>query len=198
MRKQLTEAMVTKLAPPETERLKSSMRSCRGLAVRVTPNGAKSYVVRGRVRGQASPIRLTVGDAQGMKLTEARRAASDALRAMRAGTDPREVKKEAVRETERAHKNNFAAVAEDFIQQHVSKLRSKAHTEAEIRRYLIAAWGNRPISAITAEDIGELIRAIVDAGKPHMARLVLAHAKRLFRWASAPGRARLKATPASN
>src|SRR5437879_5332696 len=87
MRKQLTEAMIARLTPPPTGRLEIHDAVVPALALRVTPNGAKTYVVRGRVRGNANPLRLTIGDARGMKLSEARQAASDALRTMRGGTD---------------------------------------------------------------------------------------------------------------
>src|SRR5262249_32934808 len=75
------------------------------------------------------------------------------------------------------------------------KLRAKAQTASEIRRYLIAPWGGRPMSTITADHVGEVIRALSDAGKLAQARRVLAHTKRLFRWAAAPGRSRLTVNP---
>jgi integrase len=197
MRKQLTEAMVTKLVPPTTGRIELFDAIVPGLALRVSPNGAKSYTVRGRVKGQASPLRITLGDATVMKLTDARQAASDALRAMRSGNDPREIKLATIAaadrertKAERERRNTFETVAEAFIAEHVSKLRAEKQTASEIRRYLIAAWGPEPMSAITDDDVGEVIRQIAEAGKLAQARRVLAHAKRLFRWAAAPARPR--------
>ena len=93
MRKQLTEVMIEKLRPPTVGRLEIFDAIVPGLAVRVTPNGTKSFVVRSRIRGRSNPIRLTIGDARGMKLAAAREAASDVLRACRAGNDPREARK---------------------------------------------------------------------------------------------------------
>jgi integrase len=130
-----------------------------------------------------------------MRLPDARQAASDALRLMRLGTDPREAKRSAARNAERQRKNTVAAVAEDFIREHVSTLRGKGRTERDIRRHLIGAWGNRQIATVTVEDIGELVRSIVDDGKPEAARRVLGYTKRLFRWAAAPGRARANGNP---
>ena len=49
MRKQLTEAMVTKLTPPVSGRLEIYDALLPWLALRVTPNGAKSYVIRGPI-----------------------------------------------------------------------------------------------------------------------------------------------------
>jgi integrase len=202
MRKQLTAAMIEKLRSPATGRVEIFDAIVPGLALRVTSNGAKSFIVRGRVRGRPDPIRLTLGDHVALKLADARQVASEALRAMRSGTDPREIKraeieaekaKAAAAERERA--NTFGAVAEAFIAEHVVKLRSEKQCASEIRRYLIAEWDRKPISTITADDVAEIIRQIADAGKLAQARRVLAHAKRLFRWAAAPGRSRLAVNP---
>jgi integrase len=190
MRKQLTAEMIEKLNPPPTGRVEIFDKIVPAMALRVTSNGGKSFVVRCRVKGWPNPIRVTIGDATAMKLTDARQEASDVLKACRAGVDPREARKAKAEEAERQRASTFAKVAESFIKEHVSKLRSKKYEEAEIRRHLVKHWGKRPIAAITADDVGERITAIRDNGTPHMARLVLAHAKRLFRWAAAPGRAR--------
>jgi len=114
MRKQLTEVMIEKLRPPATGRLEVFDAIVPGLAVRITTSGAKSFIVRGRIRGRPNPIRITLGHARGMRLAAAREAASDVLRTCRAGNDPREVRKATIEEAERQRKNNFAAVAEDL------------------------------------------------------------------------------------
>src|SRR5262249_55398384 len=57
------------------------------------------------------------------------------------------------------------------------------------------AWGHQPISTLTVDDVAKITREIADAGKLAQARRVLAHAKRLFRWAAAPGRSFLAVNP---
>lgn len=197
MRRQLTEIMIKKLSPSASGRLEIFDAIVPALAVRVSERGAKSFVVRSRVKGWPSPIRVTLGNALAMKLRDARQEASDMLRACRAGIDPRETRRAAQRQRESERKNSFVAVAEDFIATHVSKLRNSTATEARIRRYLIGPWGNRPISGITRDDVGERIRAIVDEGKPQTAALILGDAKLIFRWATGPGRSRLANDPCS-
>jgi integrase len=192
MKAKLTAAVVEKVAPPARGRLEIFDEYLPGFALRVTPAGARSFVARARIKGQPLPVTVTIGDATKMKLADARQKASGILERMRAGADPREPKVEPAA----VERNKFETAAEAFIAEHVAKLRSKRKTEAEIRRYLIPAWGSRPIASITADDLGDVIRSIADAGHPHMARLVLAHAKRLFRWAAAPGRSRIKVNPA--
>jgi integrase len=179
-----------KLRPPPTGRLEIFDSIVPAMALRVTSKGAKSFVVRCRVKGWSRPIRVTIGDALSMKLSDARQEASDVLKVCRTGNDPRVARKAKAEETTSSQRNTFSVVAERFISDHVAKLRSKSHTEAEIRRYLIAPWAHRPIASITLDDVAERISQIIDSGTPHMARLVLAHAKRLFRWAAAPGRPR--------
>jgi integrase len=195
MRKQLTEAMIEKLRPPAGGRLEIFDAVVPALTLRVTPSGSRSFVVRGRIKGQSDPIRVTLGDTRDMKLSDARQAASDILRAMRAGADPREALKAKVAAAERDRTITFNAVAEAFVAEHVVKLRSQKQCASEIRRYLVTAWGDRPIATITVDDVAEVIRRIADAGKLSQAHRVLAHAKRLFRWAAAPGRSRLAFNP---
>jgi DNA invertase Pin-like site-specific DNA recombinase/integrase len=197
MRKQLTEAMIEKLRAPETGRLEIFDSIVPAMALRVTSNGAKSFVVRTRIKGWPVPIRFTIGDAA-MNLSDARQQASDVLRECRAGNDPREARKAKAEEAKRQRKNTFEAVAEEFITEHVAKLRDKDHTEAEIRRHLVAHWGKRPIAAITEDDATERVRQIKKENGPHVARRVLAYMKMLFAWAAGPTRPRaerLKVNP---
>ena len=54
--------------------------------------------------------------------------------------------------------------------------------------------GKRPIAAVRKRDLIELADAIVDRGAPIMANRVLAHTKRLFKWAA--GRDLIESDPA--
>ncbi|HVM77635.1 MAG TPA: integrase arm-type DNA-binding domain-containing protein [Stellaceae bacterium] len=196
MRKQLTAEMIGKLRPPATGRIELFDSIVPAMAVRITKNGAKTFVVRARVKGWSQPIRMTLGDATAMKLTDARQEASDLLKECRAGRDPREARRAKAAEAAHQRKSTFAVVAEDFIADHVSTLRDKDHAEAEIRRFLIKPWGKKPIASITDDDVAERIRAIKSENGSHVTRRVLAYAKMLFRWAAAPGRpGRLKHNP---
>jgi len=193
----LTELSIEKLRPPTKGRIEVFDSIVPALAVRLTPNGAKSFVMRTRIKGRPDLIRLTIGDATAIGLAKAREEASDILKLCRAGDDPRAIRKAKAEDAARQRRNTFATVAEAFIKEHVAKLRSKDQVEKEIRRYLIDEWGKRSIASITADDVGERIRAIISSGKPHSAQRVLAHVKRLFRWAAAPGRSLVKANPAA-
>jgi integrase len=198
MKKKLTTTVVERTAPPAAGRLEIFDEYLPGFVVRITSNDVRTFVVRARVKGQASPITLTIGDVHVMTLDAARKAASAALVAMRAGTDPRDVKRAAVEADKREKRTTFSAVAEAFIAEHVSTLRTRKQAAAEIRQNLIAAWGDQPISAISDDDVADVIRELQAAKKTALARRVLAHAKRLFRWAASSARPRaerLKGNP---
>jgi integrase len=201
VRKQLTDVGVRRLAPPTSGRLEIYDVIVPWMAVRVTPNGHKSFVARARIKGQQRPIRYTIGPVSLLTVADARQRARDALLKMQGGIDPREEKKAQAAAVERRKRTAFAAVAEAYIADHVAELRSGVRTARDIRRYLVAAWGNRPIESITADDLAELIQSIIAAGKPMMADRVLVYAKGLFKWAASPARPRderLVVNPAAN
>ena len=92
----------------------------------------------------------------------AREAAARWYSLVKQGTDPREEEakeqraREAVRLAEAQKQgNNFAAFAERYIAGRTNR-RAKADGQ-EIRRMLIAAWGDKPIHEITARDVRLLI-----------------------------------------
>jgi hypothetical protein len=102
-------------------------------------------------------------------LSEGRDWAREALGDMARGIDPK-AKAEGARKAEvRRKANSFAALAEEFIGRHVSKLARPAGAEATIRRELVSRWGEKPISEISRRDVVELLRAIADSGKPYAA-----------------------------
>jgi integrase len=162
-----------------------------GLCVRVTDKGAASFSVMRRVKGSASPVRRVLGIGWTVpfpagqplpySLALAREDARAMVLKMAKGIDP----KEEEREQAGRRANTFAAVAETFIAKHVSKLRSRKPVEASIRRELIKRWGDRPITEITQRDVGEMVEAIADSGRPYAAHRAFAYTSKLFAWAKA-------------
>ncbi|MCW2285681.1 integrase [Rhodoblastus acidophilus] len=161
-----------------------------------------SFIVMRRIGRAGNPVRRVVGewrlvgDKPMMTLAEARDKARAAIEDMKAGIDPTERRQAELRAIERAKENSFSIVAEAFITEHVSGLRSGDEVTATIRRELINAkvktddepafegWGRRPVTSISRRDVIERIRAI-KKGRPAQARLVLAYVRKLFNWAVA-------------
>src|SRR6266851_1807470 len=193
MRQQLTSAMVEKLAPPATGRVEIFDTVVPALALRVTPKGARTFVVRGRIRGERTPVRITIGDARAMKLADARQLASDALRQMRLGIDPRE----AVRDERAERALKFDALIEDWAKLHLSQRRPRYAEEAvnAIRRGLPDLL-QKPAARITKADAVNALDKILLAGHAVNARNTLAYARACFGWAEKRGK--VPANPFAN
>jgi integrase len=180
-----------------------------GLAVRVSGKGKRSFYAVKRRLGRAQPSWVLLGAYPVVTLAEARAKAREAIGALMDGQDPASLAEAARRAKEEAERrrqaSTFAAVAEDFAARleggRIPKARGKGPlrhpgaTAATIRRELVPAWGDRPVSEITRRDVIELVEAIRDRGGPkpepgtrrkeggpYGARHALAAARRLFDW----------------
>lgn len=181
MRKQLTEVMVTRQAPPETGRLEIFDSIVPALALRVTPTGARTFVVRGRIRGQPGSIRVTIGDARGMKLSDARQQASDVLQQMRAGNDPRSKK------ADPAAVLTFDGLINEWSRlylAHNHRPRYVRETPATIRKHFTSLL-KRPAAQITKADV---VNAIDKIASPGAARNPISYARSCFGWAEKRGK----------
>jgi hypothetical protein len=157
------------------------------LGVRVLPSGAASFIVGARFPGSAHYTRRALGGYGELTLEQARVKAREWLELIGRGVNPR-IQIERQRQAEaRQQRNTFAAVAEQFIERHVSKTRKAAIVERELRREFIARWGERPITDITQHDVVAVLDEAVDRGAPYQAHNLLGHVRALFNWAIARG-----------
>jgi integrase len=189
MRKRLTDAMVERQRPPATGRLEIFDDVVPALALRVTAAGARSFVVRGRVKGEPAPIRLTLGDATVMKLTDARQAASDALRAMRAGNDPREEKKARVRQARVEKALTFDALINEWMRLHLSQRRPRYANEAvQALRRGLPDLIERPAVTITKSDVVNGLDRIALTGRRVAAARIKQYGRACYSWAMKRGK----------
>ena len=89
----LTAQAVEALKPPAKGRAELWDEQVRGLGLRVTERGVKSWVVMYRTSG--TQRRMTLGHYPNLKLSDARELADETLRAVRKGADPAADKKAA-------------------------------------------------------------------------------------------------------
>ncbi|MCH2240060.1 MAG: integrase family protein [Blastomonas sp.] len=179
------ERTVATIKPDPAKRLTVSDPDTRGLYLRVTPAGHKSYVVVARDPG-GKQVWATIGDCDDHSLAEARELAGEGVRRIRKGlvafpkTEP-----EKAPET-------FKAVAENFIERHVKKqaLRSAGETQRILETYVYPAWGERAFLSIRRADVATLLDKLEDGkagasgtlGGPVMADRTLAALSKLFSW----------------
>jgi integrase len=153
-----------------------------GLAVRVTDNGRRTYILRRRYPGSTHANRRALGDCGVISLDDARTKARAWLEMIARDVDPR-TQEERQRQAERGkRRNTFAAIAEDFIRDKLPGERKGWEAERDIRREFLPVWGKRPIAEITARDVRDIIKAVKDRGTLYQAHNLFVLARRLFSW----------------
>src|SRR5690242_2815737 len=112
---------VVEQAPAKSARYELAEPS--GLALRVTPKGAKSFVWRYRAP-DGTQRRMTLGTYPAMPLAEARVRLAAAQKALATGQDP----------AAKQRGETVADLAEEYLRRHGAGLRTHAEEERRIRR----------------------------------------------------------------
>jgi integrase len=161
-----------------------------GLGLKILSSGKKVWFQQLKWPGCRVQSKRNLGYYPGLSLAEAREKAERFYDLNKSGVDPFAAEEEA-KEEERRRKDaerraealkdasTFGAFAERYIAERSANRRSQADAR-EIRRTLIAAWGDRPIHTITPRDVRELIAKIKTRG-PWEARNCWTHVVQLFK-----------------
>jgi integrase len=155
----------------------------RGLRVRVMPGGECTFVLLARYQAEGNPTRRALGAYPVLSLAQAREKARKWRELIAAGIDPAEEEERKRAAELRKRKTTFLAVAEDFIREKLPGERKRREVERDIRREFIPAWGNRPVTDITALDVRAIVKRKRDDGKSYQAHNLLGHIRRLYNWA---------------
>jgi integrase len=191
MARALNDRIVKSLKPaPEGQTYLERDGVVPGLWVRVTDKGTKAFVLVARYpgtpvspeTGKRNPVPRALGKYGALTLAEARDKARHWIELIQQGKDPQEEKDRQLADAARQRSNTFRAVAERYIAEQLAGQRRAKVSEREIRKDVIAAWGDRPVSTIAPADIKALINRI-KGHAPYQARNVFGHLGTLFRWA---------------
>jgi integrase len=166
-----------------------------GFGVRVSEVGQKTFILIARYPGSNNPTPRALGEFPSLSLEKARERARDWRDLIRKGNDPKAEEERQRRLELRKQETTLAAVAEDYIDRHVRGQRQAKDTEREIRKELIAFWGERPITSIMREDVIALIEGVARRPAPYTAHIVLGHVRSLFNWAINRGAYGLETSP---
>jgi integrase len=147
--------------------------------------GKVSFILYARFGG-AAPTRRVIGTFGAVTLEDARRTAGEWRSQVEKGIDPAIAEAEArakeARERALRIRHSFAAVAEAFVLDKVSRERRGRQIERDLSSHFVAAWHDRPVSEITKADVLEIINRKKRVA-PAMARALLVLIKRFFNWA---------------
>jgi hypothetical protein len=180
----LTDTAIRALKPaPVGKRYAVADAIVPGLKVRVTENGAKSFVLKRRYGDADHAAARSLGKFGEITLADARDKARAWLALLAQGEDPGRVERRR-REVERERNDvTFGAVMEEFLTRHVKGQRKARDVEREMRKDLLPRWKHKPLSEITRRDVTVMVDALKDRGAPATARNVFGHAKVFFNWA---------------
>lgn len=140
----------------------------KGLQVRVTSSGVKTFSVRRRIKG-GGVERVTLGRYPEMSIEQARRQTAEVNAAVEGGANPAQVK--------RAHKGelSFGELFKQYIERH-AKVNKRTWDEDEQRykQYLEQPLGKKKLSAIDRQTIAGIHASITREGHSAVANRVLA------------------------
>lgn len=151
----LTQLAVDRLAPPKAGRVVHWDRTLPGFGLRLTANGARSWVAMYRVNGKA--VMQTLGSAARMpKVEDARDLARASMQKAEAGENP-------VAEKRAEAKRNAASTVKAAVDRYLAECdrNLKPKTAKEWRRIfehdVLPRWGDRALAEIAKGDVLELV-----------------------------------------
>ena len=156
----------------------------RGLALRATPNGAKTWAFIYRAGGK--PRWMTLGTYPALKLADARKLALDKRHAvdveMRDPATERRIEQAAAKAPPLAAKAVFTFADMAKLYEAFSKGKKKTWQDdaSKVRRHLLPAWGTLPLREINRTHVHELLDTLVAKGMTVGVNRVQAVISRMF------------------
>src|SRR3990167_2590272 len=144
----LTKRLVESFSSPDNQQIFIRDDELKGFALRVTPLGAKSFIIEKRIKGVVK--RITLGKYPEITVEQARREAQKLLGKIAIGIDPLAEKKE----LERSH----ITVLEVFNEYLKTRKNLKATTVLDYQRVMQVAfsdWKNKALSSISKEMVAK-------------------------------------------
>lgn len=149
---------------------------CRGLLLKVSAGGTKSWSVVVNRKRDGKRVRLPLGSYPAVSLGKARAAARDAREAAKAGHDPAgDAEAGAV---------TVKALIEDFVTRHASTKRTGPEIARRMRTNVVAHIGGLSIADLRRKHLIECVDRCIDRGAPIEARRVFEDVRKLCRWAA--------------
>ena len=168
--------------PDPKKRVTISDPDTRGLYVRITPKGAKTWTIVAR-NPEGKQVWREIGPVDDIGLEDARTRAREGVRRIKQG-------EEAFPAPEpKKGPDSFKIVSERFLRMYVKDkertLRTASDIERQFKVYIWPVWGDRVFSSIRRNDVVDLIDDIALERGAGMADHVLATLGRLCSWQAA-------------
>lgn len=166
----------------------------KGFALKVTPLGARTYLVQYRMGGRGTPTRrYTIGKHGRWNPDDARTEAKKLLQMVDRGEDPYQAKvdglKAAAETKRREGVMNFAAYVDRYLKEYGKgawRDGTYRNVEGAFRSYVTPKLGESSLLTIARSDITAMLDA-VPAERQALRRSVYAYLRKLFSWSVGRG-----------
>ena len=154
----------------------------KGLTLRVTPSGSKTWALLYRRQSDGKKRRVTIGEFADKGLAEARGEAVELRAAINRGEDPA---------AKRAALRKLATIDEvldrylkDYAEPHKrSAFEDRRTFKKDVRPYI----GQHKVGTVTRQDVVQLLNRIKDRGAGIAANRALSKLRKAFNWAKSEG-----------
>jgi len=160
MKHKLTDRFVRTVKPPTRGRLVVADTEVKGLSLRVTPNGTRSFLVRYRPRRQPQKAYTIPGAYPDTTLAAARQRAREIVSAAKRGADLLAEEKLSAAEQMQAlaSMRTVAELAAEYVENHCKPhQRQWKNVEARLRNHALPKLGKLQVTDIRRADIVELL-----------------------------------------
>jgi integrase len=158
----------------------------KGLAVRVTASGGKSYLAQYSLRGRGKR-RIPLGSVSAISLDGARKATAAILGEVANGKDPAVERKSAAMEAERKAAEEAFTLDElltKWAASHLTGRRASYAAEAvRALRYAFKGQLAKPAAGLKDKVVARVLEGFASAGKPAMAASTMSYGRAAFGWA---------------
>ena len=174
----LTDAICKNTKPAANKRLTIRDHAIRGLELRITERGVKTWSVHRRIGGKQ--IRFTIGEYPGVTLEAARKAAQVVLSKIALDGDPVQERRD--KQLAEAGADSFRSLVERYLSDPETKSQRRIEDKARlIEKHLLPAWGGRKAKDITSAEILALIERYGETA-PTGANRLLSVIREVFRF----------------
>jgi hypothetical protein len=160
MKHKLTDRYLQTVKAPPTGRLVVADTEVKGLSVRITPNGTRTFLVRYRLPKQAQRSYTVPGTYPATTLAEARQRARDVVAAAKRGLDlvAEEERAAAARQKTEATARTVSELIAEYVEKQCRPHhRSWRGVELLLLNHVAPVLGSRPANSIRRADIVELL-----------------------------------------
>jgi integrase len=166
-----------------------------GLFLVVMPSGSKYWRLRYFYAGKEKLLALGVYPE--VSLADAREGRAQARKALAAGNDPAESKREAKRLITLRTANSFETVAREWLEtrKHKWAASSFRQTTARLEQHVFPKLGPRPIAEINPPEVLAMLRTVEARGTLETAHRIMQMCGQIFMYAIATGRAERNPVP---